>query len=72
MEAPADSSSEETELPEGMNTLYVLVVDKFLGETDVFVTIAWQGKSVKLPKAEITIEKHEKGYRVTVPVRLLQ
>jgi len=56
----------------GTNIRYVLMVEKFLEVTDSIVTITWQGKPVTLPKAEITIEKHEGGFRITVPVRLLQ
>ncbi len=62
----------ETKKWGGTNTRYVLMIEKFLEETDSTVTITWQGKPVTLPKAEITIEKHEGGFRITVPVRLLQ
>ena len=56
----------------GTDPRYVLEVEKFPTETDSTVTIPWQGKEVTLPKAEITIEKHEGGFRITVPMRLLQ
>jgi hypothetical protein len=36
------------------------------------VTLPWPGKAATVPKSEITIEKHEKGCRITVPARLLQ
>jgi hypothetical protein len=63
---------EQTKQWGGTNPRYVLEVERFLAETGSTVTITWQGKSVTLTKAEITIEKHEKGYRITVPARLLQ
>lgn len=64
---------EETKEWGGTNPQYVLVVEKFITETDSTVAIPWQqGKTVTLPKSEITIEKHEKGFRITVPARLLQ
>jgi hypothetical protein len=56
----------------GTNPRYVLMVEKFLAETDSTVTIPWQGKAVTLPKSEISIEKHEKRYRITAPARLLK
>jgi hypothetical protein len=71
-DAAATFSSQETKHWGGRNPRNVLEVEKFLAETDSTVTIRWQEKMVKLPKAEITIEKTEKGYRITVPVRLLQ
>lgn len=69
---PADSSIQQTKAREETNARYVLVVEKFLEETESTLTIPWQGKAVTLPKSEISIEKHEKGYRITVPARLLQ
>ena len=71
-DAVATFSSQETKQGSGTNPRYVLMVEKFLVETDSTVTIPWQGRPVTLPKSEITIEKHEKGYRITVPARLLQ
>ena len=56
---------------EEQHALYVLGVDRFLEETETFVVILWQGKRVQLEKSAITIEKLEKGYRLTVPARLL-
>ncbi len=69
---PTDSDIQETQQWSGVNPQYVLIVKQLLEETDSTVTITWQGKAVTLPKSEITIEKHEKGYRITVPAQLLQ
>jgi hypothetical protein len=74
-EAPkveVDIANHETTHWGGTNPRYVFEIEKFLAETDSTVTIPWQGKAVTLPKSEITIEKHEKGYRITVPARLLK
>ena len=62
----------ETEKWGGANPRYVLIVEKFLEETDSTVTVMWQKKLVTLPRAEITIEKCAGGFRISVPVQLLQ
>jgi len=72
LRSPAEPAGQEMKYPGGTNPRYVLVVDRLLEETVSSITIAWQGKTLMLPKSQITIEHRGGKYQITVPARLLE